>query len=583
MKNNFGKVERQRHNSLGNRCLLVVVNSIGSYWDYSIVDETVLTALEHFGMPYTVLDLAKQRLTPQILRSCAGIILAQSRLGNFLTDEEMKLIAETVEEGTGLVNFDNDIRHYNSEYLKIFGFDKINPHPYATDVVRIKNNKHYITEMQIDGEYHKFNKMVTAIAVEKWGLDVKPLAEGLLGKEQLIYIRHVAPWSAYEPGNYPVVFATRRGKGKAVQFTINPRIWRNEIYGHTGGLGDLFWRSIIWAVKKPFVTNMIPPFVTMSFDDCSGRHDFAYVDIAVKHGYVPMPSLFLRNVPERLFPKIKEGLLDKRVSYNSHALDYYNLLYYHYGKGEMSSEELERVFEFEDSWWRRVGATPGKTIRFHLGDCGVNSLPYLKKRGRLFFCPALQTGLPKADMCYSDGFWPYNLQTCYYDYLPDDNDFFAFAAMLSRFREDFLTGCTPYLAESLNTDVDKAGRSAANQILHGLRAGFYAEIVTHEQKFENMTMDEWDNILKLAGQLTGKYEKIYAGHDDIGRYLKGKDGVWINSLNIDEAGVQCTLKGKTDVPLSISVFRDEDEYVIREYKKVECFEEEAKINIDKIK
>lgn len=147
LKNNFGKVERQRHNSLGNRCLLVVVNSIGSYWDYSIVDETVLTALEHFGMPYTVLDLAKQRLTPQILRSCAEIILAQSRLGNFLTDEEMKLIAETVEEGTGLVNFDNDIRHYNGEYLKIFGFDKINPHPYATDVIRIKNNKHYITEM----------------------------------------------------------------------------------------------------------------------------------------------------------------------------------------------------------------------------------------------------------------------------------------------------------------------------------------------------------------------------------------------------------------------------------------------------
>jgi hypothetical protein len=151
--------------------------------------------------------------------------------------------------------------------------------------------------------------------------------------------------------------------------------------------------------------------------------------------------------------------------------------------------------------------------------------------------------------------------------------------VLKRFTEDFLTGCTTYLAESFNTDVDKAGRSAANQILYGLRAGFYAEIVTHEQKFENMTMDEWDNILKLAGQLTRKYEKIYMGHDNIGCYLKGKDGVWINSLNIYEDGVQCILKGKTDVPLNISVFRDEDEYVVREYKKVECFDGKAEMNV----
>lgn len=568
----FGKVRREEYNSSGNGSLLVVVNSIGSYWDFSIVDETILAALKHYGMPYRVVDLAKQRLTNDVLENCSGIILAQCRVGNFITREEMKLISEAVKEGLGLVSFDNDLRNYSGSYLEIFGFDKINPHPYTTDILRIKNNKHYISQMQEDGEYHKLNKMVTAIAVEKWRDNVTPLAEGLLGKDQLIYVRHIAPWSAYEPGNYPIIFTTEWGKGKAVQFTINPRIWRNQIYGHTGGIGDFFWRSIIWAVKKPFYANMIPPFVTMSFDDCSGRHDFEYVDLVGKHGYIPMPSLLLKNVPEKLFPKIKKGLLSKKVVYNSHALDYYTLLYYHYGKGELTKDELDNIFGYEDNWWGRVGATPGNTIRFHLGDCGVNSLPYLKNRGRTYFCPALQTGLPKADMLYDDGFNPYNLQTCYYDYLPDDNDFYVFAAMQGRFKEDFLTGCTPYLSESSHTDVEKAAKNAAIQILNGLRSGFYAEILTHEQKLENITMDEWDRILDLVDSLTSNIEKIYKSHDDIGGYLKGKDGVWIDSLNIEEGKATLNLKGKTDVPLSISVFKEREGSIIREYKFIENFE-----------
>jgi len=32
-----------------------------------------------------------------------------------------------------------------------------------------------------------------------------PLAEGILGKDQLIYIRHLAPWSAFEPRNFPLL------------------------------------------------------------------------------------------------------------------------------------------------------------------------------------------------------------------------------------------------------------------------------------------------------------------------------------------------------------------------------------------
>lgn len=575
MASGSGRVQRERHTSAGNGALLVVIDSGGSYWERMIVDETVLAALAHFGMPYRLLDLAEERPTAEALRECAGILLAQNGLGASLARSETGLIADAVRSGAGLVNFDYDLRGYKGPLLEIFGFDRINPHPYATDTVRLQERDHYITELQSPGEFHTFDRMVTAIAAEKWGDSVVPLADGILGKEQLIYIRHLAPWSAFEPRNYPLVFATEWGNGRAVQFTLNSRVWRNAFYGHARGMDDLFWRSIVWTARKPFAANMIPPFVTMSWDDCEGRHDFAFADIANNYGFKPMPSLFIANVPERLFPKIRAGMQSGEIHYNTHALDYYRLLIYNFGKGECSQAELESNFAFADAFWNQVGANPGATLRFHWGEYGVRALPFLKERGHRFFCPALQTGLHKADMCMQDGFWPYGLQTCYYDYLPDDHGFFAFAAMLARHQEDFLTGCTPYLRENERTDVEKAAGNAALQIRHGLRAGFYAEIVTHEQKFDAVTMEEWDRILVRTQALTDGYEKIYASHDEIGHYLQGKDGVRFEQVSTDGAAARYTLAGRTSVPLRISLFRKEGDAVVREYADVDAFEGRA--------
>jgi hypothetical protein len=176
-----------------------------------------------------------------------------------------------------------------------------------------------------------------------------------------------------------------------------------------------------------------------------------------------------------------------------------------------------------------------------------------------------------------DGFWPYGVQTCYYDYLPDDPDFFAFAAMLARHQEDFLTGCTAYLGESEKNDVEKAAGNAALQIRHGHRAGFYAEIVTHEQKFDALSLDEWDRILSRTDQLIEGLEKVYASHDEIGHYLKGKDGIWIEEAAVEGDRVRCTMAGKTDTSLRLSVFRDEADSVMREYRAADAFEGRAEI------
>ena len=570
-------MEGARPTSAGNGALLVLVDSGGPFWERRIVDETVLSALTHFGMPFRLLDLAQRRPMAADLADCAVVVLAQNGLGGALTDAEAQGLADAVAAGGGLVSFDYDLRPWPAPLLAMFGFEGINPHPYVTDQVRIRPGGHYITGLQEEGEFHHFDRMVTAVAVERWGEHVVPLAEGILGKEQLVTIRHLAPWSAFEPRNFPLLFAGRHGSGRAVQCTLNQRVWRRAFYGRARGMDDLFWRSILWAARKPFVTNAVPPFVTMSFDDCQGRHDFAYADIAADHGFVPMPSLFLERVPERYLPQIRAGMESGRIRYGAHALDYYRLLVYDFGKGEYELDRLREIFAFEDDFWRRVGTRPGPTLRLHWGEYGVRSLPFLKERGYRYFCPALQTGLHKADMSMDDGFRPYGLQTCYYDQLPDDPDFYTFAAMLARTQEDFLSGCTAYLGERERTDVEAAAANAAKQIQHGLRAGFHAEILTHEQKLDAVSMDEWEAILIRAGALSEPYEKIHAGHDEIGAYLRGRDGVSISASHVEGESARCTLQGTSDVPLKLSVFRDVDDGVEQEYREVDAFVAETEI------
>ena len=571
MQLNAGKIRRERKFSIGNGALAVLVDSAANYWDRMIVEETVLVALEHFGMPYRLVDLAQGELSQEALADCAAIVIAQSRLGMSLSERDNQLIAEAVHDGAGLVNFDSDLRYYAPAYLEMFGFEGINPYPAASNVLRVRRDEHYITGLQSEGEFHDFNRMVTTVIVRTWRPDVKPLAEIVLGKEQLVYIRHLCPHSAFEPGNHAVLFAGRWGDGKAVQFTINPRVWRNAFFGHAQGMDDLFWRAITWAAVKPFAANMIPPFVTMSLDDCSGRHDFEYGDVAHNHGFVMMPSLMLNNIPQRLLPRIKSDMQAGKALYNSHALDYYELMGYHFGRGERTHDELETVFAFEDEWWRKVGVEQPVTVRHHWGEYGHRMLSFLKQRGRVFFCPALQVGLHKADQCMSDGYWPYNLQSSYYDYLPNDNAFFAFAAFGARHTEDVLTGCTALHRESQRNDVDKAAEQAARAMGAGLRCGFHGEFCSHEQKFEVLSLGEWDRILGRTSRLLAKYEPISVGHDEIAHYLKGQDGVHIADAGRRGDKIACQLAGRTDVPLRVSVFTDEGAQVRREYRSVESF------------
>ena len=575
-----GRVQRSRHSTEGSMALLVLVDSSGPYHNRNIVDETILVALEHFGMPYRLLDLAQQRPSAELLAGCAGLVIAQDGLGDSLTEEESQLIADGVAAGMGLVNFDGDLRRYRGPLLEVFGFRGVERLPYASNLILAPSNEHYITWLQEPRAFHESRRMVTAVMVKEWRDDVEVLAEAVLGKEQLIYIRHLVPGNAYEPKHYPIVFAAAWGEGRAVQWLMNPRLWRAGALGHLGGLDDLFWRGIVWAVRKPFVANMIPPFVTMSFDDCSGRHDFRYLDICTKYGYTPLVSLYLDHMREKHRPMLQGKAEAGEILVNTHGWDYYKLHYYDFGVEDYSEEQVRRLFQQEDEFYRWLGVNPCHVAVCHYGDMGVRGLPYLKQRRRTFIRTPTHVGVRRADQCLTDaggGHWPYDSTARFYDVLPDDNDFYIFGSFNVRHLADFLTGATISLRESPLNDVEKAAERAAFQMRNGLGDGFFADVLTHEQKLGVLTLEEWDRILIRTAEKTSRFEKIFSHHDDIAAYLKSKDGTWLARTEAPNGEVLCALSGRAERPLRLSLFVDVDGGAERRYVDVPAFDGQIEV------
>ena len=566
-------VQRPRRESAGTRALLVLVDSRGSYTDTSIVDQTVLVALQHFGFPFKIHDLAAGPLTADLLDGCAAVVIAQARLGESLSYEETELLAAGVEEaGMGLVSFDGELRLYKPPLLRLFGLE-VDRIPMASDLLRMGNSDHFITWTQQAGSMVRLKRPVTIAKIRRVGRHVVELAQAAMGKDQLIFSRHNVPGTAYEPDQYPAVLAGVCGSGRAVQFACSPRIWHQEFLGHAMGLDAFFWRAIVWAARKPFVAQMMPPYVTIRVDDGRGRHDFRYTEVMNRHGYRPMISCFLDLVPDEVVPFMRARYKAGQVDWDAHAFDYYRLIPFDFGIGEYSDAELKEIFQRVDHWYDERGLKPPRRAAFHWGEVGVRVLPYLKARGRTFVYSTYHLGQVKWERLFPN-WWPYGLNSLFYDYIPEDPEMYNIGAMLPRHlvEPDVLTGCTTWAGDNPTNDMDKAAERAAGSVRLALDSGFFSEITTHEQKFGVLSLEEINRWLALVAQRTGRFAIRGVGHDEAAEYTRARDESWIAAASTPDGTSVClSLDGKASVDQELAVFDNDGDGVVQRWESVPAF------------
>jgi hypothetical protein len=297
------------------------------------------------------------------------------------------------------------------------------------------------------------------------------------------------PRTAYEPSQFPAVLAASCGRGRAVLFAFSPRLWHRDFFGHAMGLDALFWRAVVWAARKPFVAQLMPPYVTLRVDDAIGRHDFCYVNVMNDHGLHPLIACFVDEVPADLAPFMRARSERGQVDWDAHALDYYRLIPFNFGVGEYDDDRLAQIFARVDAWYAEGGFQPPRTAYFHWGEIGRNALPYLKARGRTFVYSPYHLGQLKWERIFPN-WWPYGLNSLFYDHHPEDPDLYNVGASLPRhiIEPDVLTGCTTWAGDNPTNDMAKAAGRSAQAVRLALDSGFFAEMTTHEQKFAVLSL-----------------------------------------------------------------------------------------------
>jgi hypothetical protein len=541
--------------STGNNILLALVNSEDKR-GYKLVEETILPALSHYGMPYAVHDIARSKNLAEKVANSNCILVSQSNIFKHLDQDKTALILQALKSGTGIVNFDFRIKNTHFEKLLNSKNSILKTNDSAkTGEIIFSDLKHYIT----DG-YRPSNKIALSKSVPCCKVKLSHGVQTLVtGKNKL-----------------PLVASAKIQKGRLVQFFVSGEIWSHEVLGICEGIAPLLWKSIVWSAKKPFAMYAFPPFVTARVDDCSGSYDhFGYIDTFNKNNFIPYISLFLDAVDEVAHYREGEGIKKIRAMhkkglavFDAHAFRYNDMLCFdHLGKKPYTDKKIKEQFKRYDAAWKKIGLKPSIFGAPHFNEIGKNSLRYFKKRG----VTHLSVHVPLNDSWFGaegkEASWhpsPFDHLGYSYDYVPEAEGIFSIISRPTpryHWHEpgrtvDFLWDNTMFWNESSDNNIHGAAEAGALTIAAGLNNLFWGELVTHEQRIAVLKRREFDEILGGVNKLLHGHKKIFTSCEHTSRYAQAKYHANISECSFDAKSkkIKVTLSGKTDIETYFYLF-----------------------------
>jgi hypothetical protein len=247
---------------------LVLVNRNSPFYREGF--EMVLPYLDHFGIFYTLIDLAKEPF-PNNTENCPLVITVHC----MFNEQECAKLVDMARAGTGLVIFDADFIGLDDVDGSDAAYKKIN----AKSIV-IEEPLHWINDLHQPGEEIAFVQEIL----------FQPLKTNR--KNAII-----------TAGGKPFVSAQVIENGRVVHWAT--AAWmHSRVLGPLAGMDDIFWRSLVWAARKPFVFRGLPPLVTMRVDDVAGmgsawsQTPLYWLQTAQQAGFKLGMGLFLYNLTE---------------------------------------------------------------------------------------------------------------------------------------------------------------------------------------------------------------------------------------------------------------------------------------------
>lgn len=216
--------------------------------------------LEHLQIPYRVIDVST---TPPPDLTAVQLIIAGHR-GLSPSSAWQEAILSAVQAGTGFANLDWDTNICSQAHIQaIFGCTGSVAGTPGTSITLPATflpggaTPHYILGLQLRVPSTPPGDFVYQFHTDDNDVQGTATATILLNATGTVLAKI---------GSDPLLTAASFGSGKAVNFGTYDYL-RADRFGFVMGLDDLFWRSLVWAARKPFVFRGYPRFFAVQQDD----------------------------------------------------------------------------------------------------------------------------------------------------------------------------------------------------------------------------------------------------------------------------------------------------------------------------
>jgi IPT/TIG domain-containing protein/3-keto-disaccharide hydrolase len=214
---------------------------------------------ENFQIPYQVFDVSTAA-PPADLNSRQLIIAAHRGLS--LNSTWQNAITTAVQGGTGFINLDSSTNiGTNSHMASIFGATGSSLGTAATSITVPAAlapggaTPHYIAGLQLK-TLENPGDFIYNFHVDQ---------NGNLQTATATVLTNATGTVIATLGNNPLITATTFGAGRAVNFGTMDYLQADR-FGFMMGVDDLFWRSMVWAARKPFTLRGYPRLWALRMD-----------------------------------------------------------------------------------------------------------------------------------------------------------------------------------------------------------------------------------------------------------------------------------------------------------------------------
>lgn len=520
---------------------VVIVNSTSA--GYADFPHYIQPYLDHFGIPYTVIDISSSTL-PLDLSSYALIVIGHNQLdlGNtYLTGEAQLRIVDAVDEGTGLVNFDDTLATESLlpryPYVQdIFGFGYFTTS--AATSVSVRSTPlfaNFVVAAQPTNAAYTLTSSITP-------LGVTPASQN----EILMNL-----------GNQPFLIASTYGQGRALQWTSYS--WMKvSTWGPVHGFDDLIWRGFVWAARKPFVMQGMPPFLTLRVDDVSGP--LRWISIANEFGFKPWLGLFYYNIDSGEAAELSALVNSGEATASVHSKNDTQYFYRFFSDSAMAANYAEAT-----QWHLTYNIPISKLVVPHnyviganafsgLANWGVEYVITFMPPGQYYGTPWLMAGPYRK---YETGSSTSLLPVYYADFLsipghPEFNGRFFNCVNESR---DISYDWIPRSGNLQRAVVEGTG-----YVKRGLDSMTIPTLFTHEYRITPLSDASLRAHLQGIVNNLAPYHPIFVTLDYACQYARAIYTSTISSsvYDLTSGHLDTTLAGSTDLATSFYLFTEQD-------------------------